>query len=119
MLLPIVAFVVVTACGSQGSSWVGTYKGVLPCANCEGVETILTLKPDTTYVLKISFLGAATTIPDITGKFDWTAENTFTLDNEDYLSADYIFSEGILFQRDLDGKMVEGPDAGKFIFTKQ
>ena len=29
--------------------WAGTYKGVLPCADCTGINTTLTLNPDHTY----------------------------------------------------------------------
>ena len=32
---------------SQNSlDWSGTYKGITPCADCEGIETILTLNAD-------------------------------------------------------------------------
>jgi len=118
-LFTILVFIFLTACSAQGNDWVGTYRAVLPCANCEGVETVLTLNADTTYVLKIKFLGAAVAPTESTGKFEWTSETAFTLDKEELLSADYIFVEGKLHQRGLDGNMVQGPDAHKFIFTKQ
>ena len=36
---------------------VGTYKGVLPCADCEGMETMIELKSDSTYSRVITYLG--------------------------------------------------------------
>ena len=29
--------------------WAGTYRGVLPCADCPGIETTVTLRADGTY----------------------------------------------------------------------
>jgi NlpE N-terminal domain len=37
--------------------WPGEYKGVLPCADCEGIETELELKADKTYELTQEYLG--------------------------------------------------------------
>jgi len=37
--------------------WPGVYKGVLPCADCEGIETELELKADKTYELTQEYLG--------------------------------------------------------------
>ena len=34
----------------------GTYRGVLPAADCPGIETTLTLKPDGTYSLHEEYL---------------------------------------------------------------
>ena len=32
--------------------YIGTYKGILPCADCEGIETELELNSDKTYEIK-------------------------------------------------------------------
>ena len=37
--------------------WAGTYKGKLPCADCEGIETELMLHSDNTYMLSTTYLG--------------------------------------------------------------
>ncbi len=37
--------------------WAGEYKGVFPCADCEGIETELELKADKTYELTQEYLG--------------------------------------------------------------
>lgn len=37
--------------------WNGTYKGTLPCADCEGIETELTLNLDGNYLYKATYLG--------------------------------------------------------------
>ncbi len=37
--------------------WAGEYKGVVPCADCEGIETSLTLNMDQSYQLSTIYLG--------------------------------------------------------------
>ena len=37
--------------------WAGEYKGVFPCADCEGIKMELELKNDKTYTLKSEYLG--------------------------------------------------------------
>lgn len=35
----------------------GTYQATLPCASCEGIEQVLTLKDNGSYVLQSTYLG--------------------------------------------------------------
>ncbi len=54
--------------------WFGEYKGVLPCADCEGIETELKLNSDKTYELEQEYKG---------GKGDGTkskVKGTFSFD---------------------------------------
>lgn len=37
--------------------WAGEYKGVFPCADCEGIKMELELKPDQSYELTEEYLG--------------------------------------------------------------
>ena len=37
--------------------YLGTYKGILPCADCEGIETTITLNKDETYTSTVKYLG--------------------------------------------------------------
>ena len=86
-LIPLMLLFVLTSCAQKESGWVGTYKSVLPCVNCEGLETTITLKEDTTFLLKINPLGLDVTIPDTTGRMIWTETNKFfTLNIESMVS---------------------------------
>jgi uncharacterized lipoprotein NlpE involved in copper resistance len=38
----------------------GIYMGMLPCADCSGIEYTLTLNPDSTFILKSIYLGKPT-----------------------------------------------------------
>ncbi|MFA6686044.1 MAG: copper resistance protein NlpE, partial [Desulfuromonas sp.] len=53
--------------------WAGTYVGILPCADCSGIRTTLTLSPAHTYVLKSTYLGVEVPDPEYIdqGVFVW------------------------------------------------
>ncbi|MEX2593665.1 MAG: copper resistance protein NlpE N-terminal domain-containing protein [Anditalea sp.] len=37
--------------------WGGTYEGVVPCADCEAIKTVLTLNENRTFILKTTYQG--------------------------------------------------------------
>src|SRR5690554_2181081 len=53
--------------------WSGTYSGVLPCADCEGIQTELTLKEDGNYILTSEYLTGAKNgfVETKKGAFSW------------------------------------------------
>lgn len=57
----IVKEIVVTTIDSHNSQnsldWQVTYKGITPCADCEGIETEVVLNKDLTYLIKTKYLG--------------------------------------------------------------
>ena len=61
------------ASASQASAtpaFVGTYKGVLPCASCAGIETTLELAADGHYTLTTLFLEEPDAKPEtVTGRY--------------------------------------------------
>jgi heat shock protein HslJ len=60
--------------------WAGTYQGVLPCADCPGTMTRLTLNSDGTYQLVTQARGASTE-RSVSGVFTWQPSgNAITLD---------------------------------------
>lgn len=80
----------------------GTYKGVLPCASCEGIETTLVLKDGMAYELTTLFLGEADAKPE-------TASGSYTRDG-DLVKLDaagnenvYLVSGNVLEMRNADG----------------
>lgn len=80
----------------------GTYKGVLPCASCEGIETTLVLKDGMAYELTTLFLGEADAKPE-------TASGSYTRDG-DLVKLDaagnenvYLISGNVLEMRNADG----------------
>ena len=61
--------------------WAGTYEGVLPCANCPGTRTGLTLNQDGSYRLATQALGSQNAERFVSGTFRWQPNgNAITLD---------------------------------------
>ena len=51
--------------------WAGSYHGVLPCADCEGIDTTITLSRDLTFVLRSRYLGKSDRVFERRGSFTW------------------------------------------------
>lgn len=83
--------------------WAGRYEGVLPCASCEGIQTVILLGDDNTYQIVENYIGEKDGEFVEEGKFSWGQDgNTITLDDED--KRGYLVSEHQLIQLDADGK---------------
>jgi len=98
--------------------WNGVYYGVLPCADCEGIETVIQLKPDKTYSLQTKYLGRSAVINTSTGTFSWNKEgNKITLENEH--PGIYLVGENKLVYLDKDGRTISGSLADKYVLLKK
>jgi copper homeostasis protein (lipoprotein) len=99
--------------------WHGTYTGVLPCADCEGIATTLTLNADETYHLIMVYPGREDGEFHSRGTFSWNeAGNTVRLNDYDEGPGLYFVAENRLFHLDADGKRITGDLAGMYILEK-
>ena len=99
--------------------WNGNYRGTMPCADCQGIETSLALNKDGSYVLKTTYLGKSDVVNEKTGKFTWnTAGSTITLDGISNAPNQYLVGENVLFQLDMSGKRITGDLAEKYQLKK-
>jgi uncharacterized lipoprotein NlpE involved in copper resistance len=75
--------------------WDGTYRGFLPCANCEAIQTTVSLKKDFTFTIKTKYLGKSDSVYQTAGKFTWNEKgNTITLTPADKSQAtQYLVGE--------------------------
>lgn len=97
--------------------WNGTYKGVLPCADCEGIETVLILDEDLSYIKKVKYMGKDNTFKTSTGNFIWLDDgNIITLD-EDKPNA-YRVGENQLFALDMNDARITGNLQDRYILKK-
>ncbi len=104
---------------SNSLDWAGTYKGVLPCADCEGIETILSLMPDNTYELSSIYLGKETEAHTQTGAFDWDETgNVVLLSGITGGSNRYFVGENTLSHLDMDGNKISGNLAEHYVLHK-
>ena len=101
--------------------WDGIYVGTTPCANCEGIETELTLGKNKTFVLKTKYIGkGAEKINTEKGIFSWDGSGSvIVLNSLEHKPNQYKVGENHLVQMDMQGKIVEGSLASKYILQKK
>lgn len=100
--------------------WEGVYTAILPCADCEGIQTALRLNDDLTYVKQTIYLGESDEVYEESGAFSWSETgSTITLQHTDKEQASkYFVGENHLTQLDIEGKKIQGDLAEHYIFRK-
>lgn len=106
--------------GSQNSlDWNGVYQGVVPCADCEGIETRITLKSDGTFQRSLKYLGKDPNAFFDQGSFTWDASGSkITLTGENGESQMYQVGENVLFHLDREGNRIAGDLAENYKLAK-
>jgi uncharacterized lipoprotein NlpE involved in copper resistance len=108
---------------SQNSlDWAGTYRDTLPCADCEGILTEIVLNSDLSYKLGTSYLGKNGEVFRSEGNFSWSKDgSTVTLNGVDGTveSNQYKVGENKLTKLDMNGNVITGKLADKYIIQKQ
>lgn len=85
--------------------WEGVYEGVLPCADCPGIKTRLTLQRDGSFELTTQYLERQVAPQGAHGQFTWNAAGSaITLDAAG-AGPQYQVSEGRLIQLEMDGSV--------------
>lgn len=103
-----------------GSNWKGTYIGMLPCTDCDGVEIALMLHGDNTYMLSKKYNHSKShTNTDTEGKFKWLDARTIQLEGAKDDSAKYLVGVNALTQLGADGKKMTGDAADKYKLVKK
>lgn len=98
--------------------WAGTYRGVLPCADCEGIETVIVLSGDGSFREHIRYLGRneGQTESSRQGSFDWNADGSTVTLAGDPPNA-YRVGENRLTRLALDGSTVTGALSDNYVLT--
>jgi copper homeostasis protein (lipoprotein) len=101
--------------------WDGVYHGTVPCADCEGISTVLTLARDLTFTLETVYLGKSDAAFQEKGTFSWTEDgSTVILDLDVELQPTrYHVGENRLTQLDLSGNRITGELADSYVLLKQ
>lgn len=103
---------------SQNSlDWQGTYSGILPCADCEGIETELSLNAESEFVLISEYIDRFV-IDTVKGTFTWEGNNIKLESQQDEMPLLYKVEENQLRQLHLDGKEVTGELAQHYVLRK-
>ena len=68
-----------TTVNTKNKNFYGTYEGTLPCADCSGIRTTLKINSDTTYELRIEYLGSKDGVFEESGIYNIVDENIIEL----------------------------------------
>ncbi|MDC8001514.1 copper resistance protein NlpE [Aequorivita todarodis] len=101
--------------------WAGIYEGTTPCADCEGIKTVLELKRDKTFTLSQTYLGKSDNENEFTqnGEFVWNQAGTkirLRSEGEDF---QFKVGENQLWMLDMKGNTIEGDLADRYILKKK
>lgn len=96
----------------------GTYKGLLPAADGEGIETTIVLG-ENDYTKEILYVGKDKTPNKTSGNYKWDETGfIITLEGQDKPNQ-YFVGENTLTQLDTQGQKISGELASKYILTKK
>jgi len=98
--------------------WAGTYTGILPCADCEGIEKTITLLDDQSFFGKDIYLGKKDGDFDRRGYFKWDENGQVILLSDDN-NTSYFVGENTLTQLDESGNKITGELADLYVLKKQ
>ncbi|MDR1706794.1 MAG: copper resistance protein NlpE [Prevotella sp.] len=98
--------------------WVGFYTGVIPCADCEGIEVSVALNEDDTYIMHYYYIGKENNVEPFKGTFTWDEDGSTVIFSDKTMPHYFKVGENTLTQLDMEGKPIEGEFAGKYILNK-
>lgn len=98
--------------------WAGIYVGTLPCADCPGIHTTMTLNPDQTYVLVTRYQDKKDGTFEQKGVFSWSPDGAAIILDDDKSPA-YKVGENVLFHLDMTGQVITGDLAENYQLRKQ
>lgn len=99
--------------------WAGHYSGVLPCADCPGIEHELTLSADGGYRLATRYLDRQAEPTVVSGRFQWNAEGSHIQLDAAGDHAWYQVREGALLRGYADGSWPSGEQISAMTLTQQ
>ncbi|GAB2459266.1 lipoprotein [Hymenobacter qilianensis] len=100
----------------------GIYQGLLPCADCAGIETVLYLYPDSTYVERRTYLDQpkeGNNDQVSSGRWAQVSANLVRLTRRSAAGpTDYRMRPRALQQLDLDGQEITGDLAERYVLAQ-
>ena len=97
--------------------WVGTYEGELPCADCDGIKTVITINQDNTFTINETYLGKEAKPYETMGTFKWDDKGQ-KLIFSDTNRRTYFVGENTLTQLDSDGNKITGAMESLYVLHK-
>lgn len=99
--------------------WYGIYQGILPCADCKGIKTKITLLKDNTFRKQTQYIGKSDELFIETGTIKWDEnQSLIVLNANDGESKQYQINKNSLTHLDNNGQLITGDLAGNYILMK-
>jgi uncharacterized lipoprotein NlpE involved in copper resistance len=99
--------------------WAGVYTGTIPSGSGPGINAMLRLNPDQSFLLRYEYIDRSSIPYDWTGSFQWDKKgNTIILD-ADNVPPYYKVAENKLIQLDMKGKPIKGSLADNYVLNKE
>lgn len=99
--------------------WNGTYAGMLPCADCDAVKTVVTLYNNETFSRKVTYIGRDGRTFEDEGAFEWSEDGgSISIDNIDGSRQKYLVGEGFLLHLDRKGERITGARSERYRLEK-
>ncbi len=101
--------------------WAGVYRGTIPCADCQGIQTEIRLHDDLTYHRASRYLGKDTSIFRESGSFEWDQNGSkiiLAISDHDSKPVSYLVGENVLIQLDMEGNRITGNLADRYLLKK-
>jgi len=100
-----------------------SYSGILPCADCQGIETSIVLSSDGSFSKHLLYIGrkskgAGSNEFSATGKWMLHGMDTVHLTDVKDGPSMYIRTDSSMIQLDMSGKRITGKLAGKYELKK-
>lgn len=115
-LIVVISIAVILSFGCGKSELSGTYEGTLPCADCPGLQTLITFNSDGTFHMEETYLERD--VEPIITDGTWILEGdviTFT-------AGDYKFEYKVISEKEIrwapDGEEITGTDLNWSLFKK-
>lgn len=100
--------------------YIGTYKGILPCADCQGLITEIAINENTTFSMKTKYQGKGDKVFVRKGHFTWNKKrNIIVLTDIKNGPNQYFVGKNKLIQLDIYGEKITGSLADDYILSKQ
>ena len=107
------------AAPAQDQSWVGHYDGMLPCGDCEGIRTLLSLYENHTYILSMKREGSNSLPSIMRGSFSWNADHTVVQLDQNAQNRRYQVLSGSARLLNKDGSLITGVLADRYILKQR